>query len=93
MIKMNKLINALLLLMLPVITFAQQQQRPARASRAAAADQFDGPTHGGGFNEPQFATPGGNTPVPIDDYTLFLIGVALLIIAYVVYRRNQLSKA
>ena len=78
---MNKLTNSLLLLLVSVITFAQET-RPERA------DRF--PTNEGN-PEDNFATPGGNTP--IDDYTFLLIGIAVFLIAFVMYRRAQLRKA
>lgn len=80
--KLNKLTTSLLLLFVSVMTFAQET-RPERADRFPS----NNPTP-----EDNFATPGGNV-VPIDDYAFLLIGIAVMIIAYVMYRRSQLSKA
>lgn len=76
---MNKILNALLLTMLSVISFAQQE-RPGRFPEG------DGP-------EDNMAIPGGGGVAPIDDYTFILMGVAVLFIAYVAYRRMNVKKA
>lgn len=76
---MNKLFNTLLLTLFSVITFAQQE-RPGRFPVG------DGPEEHGP------AGPGGSG-VPIDDYTFILMGVAVLFIAYIAYRKMNVKKA
>lgn len=76
---MNKLINTLLLTLISVITFAQKE-RPGRFP------------DGGGEPEDHAFTLGG-TGVPIDEYTFILMGIALLFIAYIAYRKMNVKKA
>lgn len=75
---MNKLFNTLLLTLFSVITFAQRE-RPGRFPE------------GGGPEEHAAGNPSG--PAPIDDYTFILMGVAVLFIAYVAYRKMNVKKA
>lgn len=74
---MNKLFNTLLLTLFSVITFAQRE-RPGRFPE-------------GGPEDHSF-TPGGG-PAPIDEYTFILMGIAVLFIAYVAYRKMNVKKA
>ncbi|MDO5655166.1 MAG: hypothetical protein Q4G27_03395 [Flavobacteriaceae bacterium] len=90
---MNKLTNTLLFTLISVMSFAQE----ARPERAAAREgSFETPAYGGGGMEALAVNdaPGhGGEFAPIDDYSFLLIGIAVLMIAYVIYRRNQLVKA
>lgn len=76
---MNKLFNTLLLTLVSVITFAQKA-RPGRFPE-------------GGDPEDHAWTTGGDGAAPIDEYAFILMGVAVLFIAYVAYRRMNVKKA
>lgn len=78
---MNKLFNTLLLTLFSVIAFAQQE-RPGRFPGGDGPEEH-GPAVGGS----------GTSPAPIDEYTLILMGVAVLFIAFIAYRRMKVKKA
>ena len=85
---MNKLTYTFVLTLVSVMSIAQEG-----AARAERGGRF--PSNSDNFGNPEVMTPPaeGSQIAPIDDYTFLLIGMALLIIAYVVYQRSQLKKA
>lgn len=82
MMNFNKITSSALLLLVSIVSFAQQQERP---------DRFPSNTDDSGDLTGRFATPGGNQ-VPVDQYAYILIGFAVLFIAYVVYTRKFQAK-
>ncbi len=86
---MNKLILSTLLVVSPLIAFAQNQRtRPTRESEG----QFDNQSGFPGGPEENALNPGG-PGVPIDNYQFLLLGIAVLLIAYFVYRSRQAQQA
>ena len=85
---MNKLILSTLLVVSPLIAFAQNQlTRPTRESEGQFNSQSGFP---GGAEENAAASAGG-PGVPIDNYQFLLLGIAVLLIAYFIYRRRQVA--
>ena len=83
---MNKLKITSILMLSSFIAFAQSGgERPGR---------FDSPRGSGNFREiePLSTDPGTGQIVPIDDYQFLLLGLAVLLIAYFVYRSRQTQK-
>lgn len=78
---MNKIALSTLLFASSVIAFAQEHRvRPTRE------DQFNVPVPpGGGPEENEHGTP----LAPIDNYEFFLLGIAVLLIVYFLYKRRQ----
>lgn len=81
MMNFNKITSSALLLLVSIVSFAQQQ-RP---------DRFPSNTEDSGDAAGRFATPGGNQ-VPVDQYVYILIGFAILFIAYIGYTRKFQAK-
>lgn len=85
----NKTLNALVLMFVSVLAFAQEA-RPGRLLDPSdvndTAIRPSGPEH-----EPTGTVPGHGAP--IDDYQFLLIGVAVLLIAYFIYKRRQALQA
>lgn len=76
---MNKIALSTLIFASSVIAFAQENRvRPTRE------DQFNLPPGGG----PEENVHGGEY-APIDNYQFFLIGIAVLLIVYFLYKRKQ----
>lgn len=80
---MNKIALSALIFASSVIAFAQENR--VRPTREDQFNQFNLPP-GGGPEENDF---GGEFPAPIDNYEFFLLGIAVLLIVYFLYKRKQ----
>ena len=88
---MNKITTTTILLLSSVVAFAQRE-RPTREIEDNVS--VDPRSFDSSDSEVMFATPGGNNPtVPIDNYQFLLLGLAVLLIAYFVYRSRQAQQA
>ena len=83
---MKKIALSSLLFTSSVIAFAQRTERQtSRYEPNSDAGTFAlQPASVGGD-----ATPGGGSTVPIDNYEFLLLGIAVLMIAYFIYKRRS----
>lgn len=87
---MNKLTYSTILLISSIMAFAQRE-RPSRDLEQQGTFDQSGPIVGG--YETLDNSTGGQPTVPIDNYQFLLLGLAVLLIAYFVYRSRQAQQA
>ena len=87
---MNKLTYSTILLLSSILAFAQRERPSRELEQQASNDQFG--AYNGGYETLADGT-GGQPTVPIDNYQFLLLGLAVLLIAYFVYRSRQAQQA